>query len=415
MRKHIQSFILIFVIAILTSCQGGNTHVSTEESDTLSLQYAQHLTMVKHEGYMEVLLANPWKQGALLHRYLLVPKGKDGDAVVANLQKQSEGQLHTDLVRTPVAKSVVFTSPHCQLMYEMGCQQAISGVCDLSYINIPAIQQRALSKKPGEKVLDCGSSMQPMIERIIQLKPEALLISPFENSGGYGKLDKMKVPIIETADYMETSPLGRAEWMKFYGALFGCEERADSLFGAIAKEYESLKKQAQQLPEGLSILTERKTGSVWYVPGGQSTIGRLIKDAHAKYIFANDSHSGSLALSPEQILAKGNEVEVWAFKYFEPKPLTRPQLLQEYDGYKTLYAFMSGNIYECNTSVQPFFEVTSFHPEVLLREFILLTHPARNFKFRKYQKQILKLGGLRFYKEMNEPDDLPVAGRTVEC
>ncbi len=204
MRKHIQSFILIFVIAILTSCQGGNTHVSTEESDTLSLQYAQHLTMVKHEGYMEVLLANPWKQGALLHRYLLVPKGKDGDAVVAKLQKQSEGQLHTDLVRTPVAKSVVFTSPHCQLMYEMGCQQAISGVCDLSYINIPAIQQRALSKKPGEKVLDCGSSMQPMIERIIQLKPEALLISPFENSGGYGKLDKMKVPIIETADYMET-------------------------------------------------------------------------------------------------------------------------------------------------------------------------------------------------------------------
>ena len=66
------------------------------------------------------------------------------------------------------------------------------------------------------------------IERIISLKPEALLVSPFENSGGYGKLDKLHIPIIEAADYMETSPLGRAEWMKFYGMLF--DKNADSLF-----------------------------------------------------------------------------------------------------------------------------------------------------------------------------------------
>jgi iron complex transport system substrate-binding protein len=66
--------------------------------------------------------------------------------------------------------------------------------------------------------------MAPDIERIIALKPEAILLSPFENSGGYGKLDKLHVPIIEAADYMESSPLGRAEWMKFYGMLFGNEE-----------------------------------------------------------------------------------------------------------------------------------------------------------------------------------------------
>ena len=116
-----------------------------------------------------------------------------------------------DTVRTPVERSAVFIAPHCQLMYEMGCQQAIRGVCDLDYINIPDVKKRAAffrESSAQNPIEDCGSSMAPDIERIIALNPEAILLSPFENSGGYGKLDKLHVPIIEAADYMESSPLG---------------------------------------------------------------------------------------------------------------------------------------------------------------------------------------------------------------
>ena len=70
--------------------------------------------------------------------------------------------------------------------------------------------------------------MKPDIERIIDLRADAILLSPFENSGGYGRLEQIGVPIIECADYMETSALGRAEWMKFYGLLYGKEHEADS-------------------------------------------------------------------------------------------------------------------------------------------------------------------------------------------
>ena len=230
--------------------------------------------------------------------------------------------------------------------------------------------------------------MQPDVEKIIALHPEALFISPFENSGGYGKLDNLNIPIIEAADYMETSPLGRAEWIKFYGLLFEANT-ADSLFAAIEKEYLALKTQAAKLPKGLSVLTERKMGSVWYSPGGKSTMGILLKDANARYIFADDEHSGSLSLSPEQVIARGSEVDVWAFKYFGGQPLSRTALLQEYDGYKALRAFQTGNIYECNTDRIPYFETVSFHPEILLREFILLSHP-----------QVKGLGALRFYRKM---------------
>ena len=425
MNRKIYIFGALLALLVLTACQGGKTTAGeAEEGDTLKMKYAKLLTIVKHgeKGtaslnndaedadyqYAEVNVANPWKAGTLLHRYILIPKGKEGDETVARLalQRTSGMGCTTDTVRTPVERSAVFIAPHCQLMYELGCQQAIRGVCDLDYINIPDVKKRAaLSRNTaagktsaGNSIVDCGSSMAPDIERIIALTPEAILLSPFENSGGYGKLDKLHVPIIEAADYMESSPLGRAEWMKFYGMLFGneegksngisgsCEPKADSLFAKIEKEYLKLKAEAAGYPKGLSILTERKTGNVWYVPGGQSTIGILLKDANARYIFEDDEHSGSLAMSPEQILAKGKQVDIWAFKYFGGAPLSQAQLLQEYDGYKALAAFSRGNIYQVDTSTVPYFELTSFHPELLLREFIILAHGERFGKLRFYKK-----------------------------
>ena len=425
MNRKIYIFGALLALLVLTACQGGKTTAGeAEEGDTLKMKYAKLLTIVKHgeKGtaslnndaedadyqYAEVNVANPWKAGTLLHRYILIPKGKEGDETVARLalQRTSGMGCTTDTVRTPVERSAVFIAPHCQLIYEMGCQQAIRGVCDLDYINIPDVKKRAaLSRNTaagktsaGNSIVDCGSSMAPDIERIIALKPEAILLSPFENSGGYGKLHKLHVPIIEAADYMESSPLGRAEWMKFYGMLFGneegksngisgsCEPKADSLFAKIEKEYLKLKAEAAGYPKGLSILTERKTGNVWYVPGGQSTIGILLKDANARYIFEDDEHSGSLAMSPEQILAKGKQVDIWAFKYFGGAPLSQAQLLQEYDGYKALAAFSRGNIYQVDTSTVPYFELTSFHPELLLREFIILAHGERFGKLKFYKK-----------------------------
>lgn len=439
----------------LSSCQSGKQFAAWDEGDTIRLQYAQLLTMVEHEGFTEVNVGNPWKKGTVLHQYILIPKGKKGDETAEMLMKgrngnqdvaagtsqaeagshgaagsHGDGNSHSaadahavagslgltgpdgcraDIVRTPISSSVVFTSPHCQLFYELGCKNAIRGVCDSKYILIEDIQKRlgliasassesgsgkssasseSNSGKSSLPIVDCGSGMQPDVEKIIALHPEALIISPFENSGGFGKLDNLNIPIIEAADYMENSPLGRAEWIKFYGLLFETDT-ADSLFAAIEKEYLALKAQAAKLPKGLSVLTERKMGSVWYSPGGKSTMGILLKDANAGYIFADDEHSGSLSLSPEQVIARGGEVDVWAFKYFGGQPLSRAALLQEYDGYKALRAFLTGNIYECNTDRIPYFETVSFHPEIQLREFILLSHPqAKGF------------GTLRFYRKM---------------
>ena len=176
--------------------------------------------------------------------------------------------------------------------------------------------------------------------------------------------------------------------MRLYGRLLGCQQRSDSLFHVVDSTYQSLKKYAASLPLGLSILTERKTGSTWYTPGGASTLGTLLKDANASYAFANDKHSGSLPLSFEQIIAKAGESDVWAFKFNGTKMMTRSDLLREFHGYDALKAFRTGNIYECNCSTTPYFEEVGFRPDFLLREMIQLLHPGVN------------LGGLRYYRRL---------------
>ena len=210
--KRYNCIFMALVALALFACQGRKTASGDGDGgDTLKMKYAQLLTIVRHgEGtYDEVMIANPWKAGTLLHRYILVPKGKEGDETVAQLARRRASGVRctTDTVRTPVESSAVFMAPHCQLMYELGVGNAIRGVCDLDYINIPDIRKRVSSSS----VVDCGSSMAPDLERIIALKPEAILVSPFENSGGYGKLDKLRIPLIEAADGDIASGQGRVD------------------------------------------------------------------------------------------------------------------------------------------------------------------------------------------------------------
>ena len=129
-------------------------------------------------------------------------------------------------------------------------------------------------------IADCGDAMSPDVEKIVSLNPDAIILSPFEG-GSYGRLEKLGIPLIMAADYMETSALGRAEWMRYYGRLFGEAAKSDSLFHVVDSTYGALKAYAARLPKGRSILTERKTGAVWYVPGVQSSMGVLLADANS--------------------------------------------------------------------------------------------------------------------------------------
>ena len=372
MRKDLFAF-LIIIIGVFTSCNHSQTRLEASGGDTIRFEYARHLKIVKYQGYSIATLTDPWKQGKILHTYALVPKGKAGDEICKAFS--SDNNQEVTIVRTPITRSVVFTTVHCALLYDLKAESAIKGVCDLQYISIPDVQQRAkLPISDAHHVVDCGNSMSSNVEKIIDLKPEAIMVSPFENSGGYGKLDKLHIPLIEMADYMEESSLGRAEWMKFYGMLFGREKAADSLFNEVKSNYEQLMQKAQTAKQTRSVFTERMMGNVWYVPGGRSVIGGLLQDARARYVFANDTHSGSVALSFESVLDRAGKADVWLFKYNE-HPSTLQELLKENAGYGEFKAVKTHQVFACDCTHRPYYEEVSFHPDRLLSDVIQIVHP----------------------------------------
>lgn len=373
--------------ALLVSCGGRQTTASQEAGDTVVFKYATQLSIVRHKDYTEVVVKNPWKEGKILHSYLLVPDSIDPQDI-SHFSFLTSHSSPSTIVRTPLRRSMMFTTVHCAMLMSFGCEQSIAGVADLKYIKIPWIHEQV---KAG-RITDVGEGMSPVVEKIIDQRPDALFLSPFENSGGYGRLEEIGIPIIECAEYMEPSPLARAEWLRFYGMLFGCEQKADSLFAVVDSSYNALKglfTVDNLLP---SVLLDKVTGSVWYVPGGRSTIGQMIQDAGGNYPWADDDHSGSVSLPFEAVLEKAGEADVWLFRYSSDHDITPDELLSEHHGYNQFKAFRSGEMYGCDVERSLFYEESPFRPDWLLGDYIHILHPDNpNLPPLRYYKKIKKL------------------------
>ena len=367
---------ICMLIVALASCRGGNSVASNSEGggDTLQLKYASLLTIVDYDGYSVATIRNPWKPEKTLHTYVLVSDdGNDNHGV--------EGTV----IHVPIQRAAVFTTVHCALLQDFGREGSIVGVADSKYIKIPYIQEQIAKGA----IVDCGNGLNPVVEKIMDIKPDAILLSPFENSGGYGKVEDLNIPIVECAEYMEKSPLARAEWMKFYGRLFGASEQADSLFAVVDSSYMALKERARQAGEGRSVLMDKMVGNVWYVPGGQSTIGQMLKDAGGRYPWADDDQSGSLSLAFETVLERAGECDVWLYRYSGNHDMTLQELTAEHRGYDQLKAFRTGAVYGCNVEQSLFYEETPFRPDLLLAELLQILHP-----------EITNLPPLRYYKKL---------------
>ncbi|MBQ7662174.1 MAG: ABC transporter substrate-binding protein [Prevotella sp.] len=379
-------FVLLTIAVSLFSCGNGRKTTVREEGDTLSFKYARLIEVVRYADHTEVNIKNPWKEGKTLHRYYFVPSAETTQQAV------DDGMT---LVRVPLQRSVVFTSVHAALLGQLDADSQVTGVADLKYMKVPYIQEGV---KAG-RIIDCGDGMSPVIEKIIDADADAILLSPFENSGGYGKLEDIDIPLIECAEYMEQSPLARAEWIRFYGMLYGHEREADSLFAIVDSSYHALKEMVKTSTTMRSVLMDKQTGSVWYVPGGQSTIGQMLSDARCVYPFASDKRSGSLAMPFESMLEKCGEADVWMFRYDAPQPITRKQLLSEQPGYKQLRPAKTGELYGCNVTTSMFYEESPFRPDLLLQDFIQILHP-----------DITNLPPLRYYYKVGPTPTLPRGG-----
>ena len=357
-KKYLLTLFSLAALLLLASCfrNGRNADNALDSRDSV-ITAAKLLSMQRTPDYTVVTVGDPWK-GGVLHRYVLVPRDKD---LPADLP---EGTV----VRTPISNALVYSSVHTSLLSELGCLDVVKGVVDKQYF----IDSTLVAGINAGTIADCGNSMNPTVERVIDMQPDAILLSPYQDAS-YGQIAKMDIPIIECADYLEYDPLGRAEWMKFYGELVGKRDEADSLYTAVVNAYNDLKQKAAGAETHPTVVTEMVISGIWNVPGGQSYMARILTDAGGRYLWADDPNTGSLALDFNQVLAVAQDADYWFIKWTNINSLK--DLQGAYDLNKEMAAFKNKRVYVCDTDKTRFFDRIPFHPEVLLREFAAILHP----------------------------------------
>jgi ABC-type Fe3+-hydroxamate transport system, periplasmic component len=351
--------IIVFALPLLLSCRGGGEAFSVPE-ECGRVFYARNLAIEElADGLTVVELRDPWDTLKLRQRYILA----DRSAAVP------EGMLEGTLIRVPVEKAVVYTSVHASLIEQLGDLEAICGVCEPQYITSPEILRRVADGS----IADLGLATSPNLEKIMDLESEIIIASPLENSG-FGSAEKLGIPIVEAADYMENHPLGRTEWVKFYGLLFGRGSDADSIFEATANHYNELKALASAAKTRPTVLLEKKYGPAWAVPCGGSYIAQMHADAGAEYVFADVPGTNSKPLTFEKVLDRAAAADFWLFKY--DGDYSRDRLKDEYPPYASFDAFGRGTIYGCNTLTTSYYDDITLHPDLVLEDFIAIYHPG---------------------------------------
>lgn len=361
MKKYL---IHIITILLLVSCSGKKP---VQEINSTSIEHAS-LLQIEHieDGLTICRIANPWKQDETVAQYVLVSSTINGFGE-KEINELNEKYGDSVIIRIPLERMTLTASCHGYLLDQIGASGNIAVYCDVDYVTYNGIR----SLLDNNTIANGGNSMAPNIETILSKQCDAIWISPFENASA-GNIESLPIPVIYCADYMETSPLGRAEWMKFYGRLVDKAALADSLFNLVVNRYDSIKHVGlgvESQPDlSLSLMSELPYQATWYVPGGRSTMGILYKDAGYEYPWAEDNHSGSLALSSEIVLSKAQNADIWLFKYYADHEYTLEELKSQNKFYGQFKAAKEGNVFGCNTSLTDYYDVVPFRPDILLEE-----------------------------------------------
>ncbi len=355
--KYWISFIFTFWVV---ACSQPKKSSQEESYSSDTIRYAEGFSVQYFEDYTAVEVRDPWDSTRLLQRYLLVDRNR---AVPTKLPKGT-------VVPIPVRNIVVYTAVHAAIIEQLGEEERIIGACEPRYIEAPAVKERI---KSGQ-IVDMGEATAPNIELMIDKGVESIFVSPFQNSG-YGTVEKLGIPIIEGADYMESLPLGRTEWIRFYGLLFGKEELADSIFRETEKRYLDLSRLTAKVSARPTVFSEKRYGASWFMPAGESYMAHLFRDAGADYLFQYLPGSGSKPLPFEKVLNEAIHADRWLIKYHLSEEMTYDDLRMEYTPYEYFDAFKKGQIYTCNTGLVPYYEEFPLHPDYLLADLIWIFHP----------------------------------------
>lgn len=368
------TLLTIYAALCFGSCARSSSSADTSGQDLAPR--AQMLSLTEKDGYTLAQFFSPRDTVHPQSVYALVPREKDIPAEIPQ---------GATIIRTPIKSLVIYSNVTAAALKELGALEVVKGVVDAQYFTVPEITAGIADGS----IVNCGAASAPTAEKVIALHPEAILLNLYDGMNVSG-IDAMQIPLVKMVDNYESTPLGRAEWIRLLGALTGTEAKADSIYRTVADNYTQLLKDTRQITKRPKVLTDTMYEGIWYVPGGHSFQARLIADAGGEYFCADDKSEGSLSLNFEQVLLKGRDADVWIIKIFG-QDLTHDALLRLNPGYGSFESTRSGNVYYANTAAGSLFDDMVYHPDKILSDYAAIFRAVSNGE---------KATGLHYFKSL---------------
>ena len=349
------------------ACKGRNQQavpspgVTQEAKGENLFRYAKNVTAypTDYGYYLEV--HNPWDSTASLGNFALVDSTHDASSV-------TDG--HAVVVQLPVHTVVSFSSTQWSVFMQLGEIARVKGILEGRYVHDP--QMIALLKDGVVK--DVGTESAMDMETLIQMRPDIVMFSPYFD-GNQSNLKVTGAALFPFADYLETTPLGRAEWIRVVGLMTGKAEEADTWFDEIEARYQKLSRLCSQVTERPTVFSDLAFNGQWYVAGGQSYIAKLFADASADYIWKDTPSTASFPLDSETILAQAKHADYWRVANSTSLPMTYESLKRDNAIYALFDAYKNRKVMVCDIQETGYFEKSQIEPDILLADFIYFFHP----------------------------------------
>jgi len=346
----------------------GTATAEANPQQPITIRYAKGFTLEYKDAYKILTVTQPWAGAEQALTYILVPRGSEPPADDGN----------ATVIEVPVRSFVAMSTTYFPFLEIFGKLDALVAVDDATYVYNPTVREKAAS---GEIAVVGGGMGGPSanIESLLELDPDVIMTSAsgIPELDVYPKLEEVGLPVVINGDYLEQTPLGRAEWGIFIAAFFDLEQQASQQFDALVQRYEEVQALAAGVQERVTVFTNTDFQGTWYVPAGESYAAILLKDAGAEYLWEDQPGTGALPLSFETVFEKAKDADFWLNPGFAA---SLQDLLAMDARYAEFKAFQTGQVFNYNAKVtdtggMDYFESGVANPDVILKDLIKIFYP----------------------------------------
>ena len=362
----------IFILAFLLLCsckEEKKVPVPSTVDAPGNITHAKGFTLEKQASGISILkITSPWPGAESAFTYALIPKELAPKITL-------DAGTYDAIVTVPVQRIIVTSTTHIPALESLGVLDKLVGFPNTSLVSSKAARQRIDSLQ----IMELGNNEQLNIELVMELHPDVVVGFGINSANkAYETIQRSNIPVVYNGEWTEETPLGKAEWIKFFAPFFNLETKADRIFSNIENNYAAAQELAKKAKNKPTVLTGGLYKDVWHVAGGKSWMSRFLNDAQTSYLWADNGDTGGLALSLEQVLEKGHDADFW----LNPSMLTSYSEMKDANGHYTAFdAFKNKTIYT-NTIAKGatggllYYELGPNRPDLVLKDLIHIFHPS---------------------------------------